>query len=87
VKEEYVYPAVISNAYDGGKLWVANFPGLKGCWVEGSNRDEVIKEAPKILREYLGYFKKNNLRLPEPMGIKTLERAGIGEVIEIKCKL
>ena len=32
MKKEYSYPAVIAGGYDGGRLWVANFPGMSGCW-------------------------------------------------------
>ncbi len=35
MEKEYEYPAVLAFGYDGGRLWVVNFVGLSGCWVEG----------------------------------------------------
>ena len=51
MEKEYVYPAVLAFGYDEGRLWAANFVGLSGCWVEGEDREDVIKRAPEVLKE------------------------------------
>lgn len=84
---KYVYTAIVSNEYNGGNIWVLNFCGLRGCWVEGNSKSEVTEKAPQVLREYLKYFIENNLSLPSPMDVEELRQANIGEVVKITCEL
>lgn len=84
MSKEYIVPAIVSNEYDSGKLWVVNFPGFRGCWVEGASRNDVITRAPKVLKEYLDYLIENSGKIPDIMDIEEMKKANIGEVIEVK---
>jgi len=87
VSKEYVFPAILSNEYEGGKLWVVTFLGLKGCWVEGTDKDEVLARAPKVLKEYLNSCIEKELLDRDFMSIEELEEANNNEVIAVKCVL
>lgn len=82
--KEYIYPAVVAFGYDGGKLWVANFPGLQGCWVEGEDRSDVIERAPDVLAEYIKSCIAAEWHVPAAPDRAELEAADAGEVIMIK---
>lgn len=87
MEKEYVYPAVLAFGYDGGRLWAANFAGLSGCWVEGEDRDDVIKRAPEVLKEYIKCCIEAEWPIPEPPKVGDLEEADAGEVILVKCRI
>ncbi len=77
---EYTFPAVVANGYDGGRLWVVNFPGLSGCWVEGQSREEVLERAPSALEEYIKCSLEAQWPIPEAPFEDELLAAGVGEV-------
>ena len=97
----YTYNAVVSDSYhgagrdgkdgeDGGdydKLWVANFPGLSGCWCEGSGRDEVISLMEDTLGRYLAFRELSGLPLPEPSPADFLEDMEIGDVVSVSVDM
>lgn len=85
--KEYIYPAVLAFGYDGGRLWALNFVGLSGCWVEGEDRDDVIKRAPEVLKEYLKSCIEAEWPIPQPPNVGDLEDADAGEVIIVKCRV
>lgn len=87
IEKEYIYPAVLASGYDGGRLWAVNFVGLSGCWVEGEEREDVIKRAPDVLREYLKYCAEAGIPFPEPPRIESLKEANVGEVITVRCRI
>ncbi len=87
MEKEYVYPAVLAFGYDGGRLWVANFVNLFGCWVEGEDREDVLKRAPEVLKEYLQCCIEAGWSIPEPQTVEDLEKIDVGEVITVKCKI
>ena len=83
--KEYAYPAVVAFGYGGGNLWVANFAGLSGCWVEGTDRDEVLRRAPYVLSEYIKSCLAAEWPIPDAPDAEELREANAGEVIIIKC--
>ncbi|MEG1798966.1 MAG: type II toxin-antitoxin system HicB family antitoxin [Synergistaceae bacterium] len=85
MKREYSYPAVIAGGYDGGRLWVANFPGLSGCWAEGESRDEVVSRAPDTLGMYIKSCIEAEIPIPEPLDAAELRSADVGEIMVITC--
>ena len=87
MEKEYIYPAVLAFGYDGGRLWAANFVGLSGCSVEGEDRDDVIKSAPEVLKEYIKCCIEAEWPIPEPPKVGDLEEADAGEVILVKCRI
>ena len=82
---KFTYPAIVSNQYNDGSLWVANFPGLSGCWVEGLCREDVIARAPSVLSEYVSSCQAANWPIPEAPNVKELTDTGSGEVIIVSC--
>lgn len=80
---EYSYPALISSGYEGGRLWVANFVGLHGCWVEGCDRDDVVLRAPSVLREYLQGCLAAGINLPDAPDAGALRGLDAGEVVMV----
>ena len=87
MEKEYAYPALLAFGYDGGRLWAANFVGLSGCWVEGEDREDVIKRAPEVLKEYLKCCIEAEWSIPEPPKAGDLEAADVGEVITVRCRI
>ncbi|NLD05548.1 MAG: type II toxin-antitoxin system HicB family antitoxin [Synergistaceae bacterium] len=87
MEKEYVYPAVLAFGYDGGRLWVANLVDLSGCWVEGEDREDVIKRAPEVLKEYLDCCIQAEWPIPIPSKVEDLEAVNVGEVITVKCRM
>lgn len=74
--------------YESNKrVWVANFPGLTSCWVEGADRNDVIKRAPSVLAEFIKGCVEADWPLPEPPSTEELESTGLGEVITVKCEV
>ena len=67
MEKEYAYPALLAFGYDGGRLSAANFVGLSGCWVEGEDREDVIKRAPEVLKEYLKCCIEAEYRVEDPL--------------------
>jgi len=87
MEREYIYPAVLAFGYNEGTLWAANFVNLSGCWVEGEDREEVIKRAPVVLKEYLQCCIDAGWAIPEPPKAEDLEEADVGEVITVRCRI
>ena len=87
MEKEYAYPALLAFGYDGGRLWAANIVGLSGCWVEGEDREDVIKRAPEVLKEYLKCCIEAEWPIPEPPKAGDLEAADVGEVITVRCRI
>ena len=87
MEKEYAYPALLAFGYDGGRLWAANLVGLSGCWVEGEDREDVIKRAPEVLKEYLKCCIEAEWPIPEPPKAGDLEAADVGEVITVRCRI
>lgn len=81
----FSYPAVVSNQYNDGNLWVANFPGLSGCWVEGADRSDVVARAPETLREYVLSCRRADWPIPNAPDAEELKMAEVGEVIIVSC--
>ena len=51
--ERYGYPIVVYEERAAeGPLWIGNFPGLNGCWVEGSSKEDVLARAPYVIHEF-----------------------------------
>lgn len=85
MEKEYIYPALLSFGYDGGRLWVANFVGLHGCWVEGEDREDVLSRAPSVLGEYLSGCFEAGMPVPCPASSDELRSLDIGEIIEVRA--
>lgn len=85
MEKGYIYPALLSFGYDGGRLWVANFVGLHGCWVEGEDREDVISRAPSVLGEYLLGCFEAGMQIPSPASADELRSLNMGEVIEVRA--
>ncbi len=83
--ERYGYPIVVYEERSGGvPVWIGNFPGLNGCWVEGVSKEEVLARAPFVLHEFAAACRELEWRLPEPPVLSALEEAGAGEVFSIE---
>ena len=82
---EYCFPALLSFGYEGGRLWVANFVGLHGCWVEGEERDDVIARVSPVLREYLRCCDEAGINIPEAPDADELRQLNIGEVLQVRA--
>ena len=79
--ERYGYPVVVYEERGSeGTVWIGNFPGLNGCWVEGSSKEEGLARAPLVLREFAAASRELEWRLPEPPSVDELEETGAGEV-------
>lgn len=87
MEKEYVYPAVLASGYDEDRIWVVNFVGLSGCWVEGEDKEDVIKRAPGVLKDYLNCCIQAKWPIPEPAKVEDLKAANVGEVVIVKCKI
>lgn len=85
MKKEYVYPALLLFGYEGGKLWVANFVGLHGCWVEGEDKEDVVSRAPAVLGAYLRSCFEAGIPVPEAPDADELHALGMGEVITVRA--
>lgn len=83
----YSYPALLSRSYEGGRLWVANFVGLHGCWVEGEEREEVVARAPRVLEEYLKSCLEAGIPLPDAPDAGSLRALGAGEVMVVSASV
>ena len=84
--ENFVYPMVVySDVEDGQIVWRGNFPGLHGCWLESSSKDEVLRLAPSVLGEYAAACFAAGWTLPEPPDERELAEADAGEVIVVKA--
>jgi predicted RNase H-like HicB family nuclease len=77
------YPALLSYGYEGN-LWVANFVGLPGCWVEGTDRQDVVERAPAMLAKYLKGCEASGISVPPSMDADEIRETGLGEVLMIK---
>lgn len=86
MEKEITYPALLSFGYDGGKLWVANFVGLRGCWVEGPDRADVVSRAPAALGEYLRGCLEAGIPIPDASSADELRELGMGEVITVRAR-
>lgn len=77
------YPALLSFGYEGD-LWVANFSGMPGCWVEGKDREDVIARAPAMLALYLEGCLNSGIDIPKSMDADDMRETGLGEVLMIR---
>ncbi len=83
--ERYSYPIFVYEERSGGvPVWIGNFPGLNGCWVEGVSKEEVLARAPFVLHEFSAACRALEWRLPEPPALFEFEGAGAGEVFLIE---
>lgn len=82
---EYSYPVLLSREYEGGLLWVANFVGLHGCWVEGEDMSDVLERAPVVLEEYLRCCIDAGIFIPEAPCADELRSLNAGEVVMIRA--
>lgn len=85
--QKYIYPIVVyyETKNDGEKpIWIGNFPGINGCWVEGDTKDEVIEKAPHILHEFASTCREYGLPLTVPPPVSELESANVGDVYVIE---
>ena len=87
MKKKYTYPAIVADGYDSGRLWVANFPGLSGCWAEGPTREDVVSRGEETLRLYIKSCLDAEWPLPEPTAEEELENANVGDVVLFSCEL
>lgn len=86
VVKRYSFPALLSFGYEG-RLWVANFVGLRGCWVEGEDREDVLKRAPSALGEYLRGCLESGVPIPNAPDAGELRALQMGEVMVISVRL
>ncbi|MEG1641646.1 MAG: type II toxin-antitoxin system HicB family antitoxin [Synergistaceae bacterium] len=82
---KFIFPALVSNNYENGSLWVVNFPSLHGCWVEGPTKEDVLSRASSVLHEYLSGLIENGLSVPAPTEIILNDCWDMGEVVRIEC--
>jgi predicted RNase H-like HicB family nuclease len=85
--KHFEWPAIIISGYGDGTLWVANFVGLTSCWVEGKDREDVIRRAPAVLAEYIESCVKAHWPIPDPPSVDELESTKLGEVITVQTEL
>lgn len=85
MEKEYIYPALLLSGYEGGKLWVANFVGLRGCWVEGGDKECVIARAPAVLGAYLRGCFEAGIPVPDAPDADELRALDMGEVITVRA--
>lgn len=86
--ERYSYPIFVYEERSGGvPVWIGNFPGLNGCWVEGVSKEEVLARAPFVLHEFSAACREIEWRLPEPPALFEFEGADAGEVFLIEESL
>ena len=79
---------VVYSDFENGKMvWRGNFPGLHGCWLESSSKDEVLRLAPSVLGEYAAACFATGWPLPEPPDERELAAADAGEVIVVRAVL
>lgn len=81
----YKYPIVIYE--EKGRetpLWIGNFPGLNGCWVEGDSLEDVTARAPSVLLEYCRGCEETEWPVPEAPDMKDLQDSGVGYVTMIE---
>lgn len=83
--KEYRYPALLSFGYEGGRLWVANFVGLHGCWVEGEDKEDVVARAPGVLGEYLRGCIDAGIPIPHAPPAEELRALEMGEVMMVSA--
>lgn len=85
-KRAYKYPIVIYEEKGGAvPLWIGNFPGLNGCWVEGPSLDEVLSRAPSVLREYAEGCEATGWPMPDAPDCGELTKADVGVVRMIEA--
>ena len=87
MSKAYVFPALVSDSYEDGALWVCNFPSLNGCWVEGPTREDVVSRAPSVLAEYLKHASECGMTIPAPRDINPAECWGGEEIIKVECEI
>ena len=82
---DFCYPVVIYHDKNSvvGPLWIANFPGLNGCWAEGTTRESVIEQAPAVLQAYIEGCGSAGCPLPVAPDTQELMSADAGEVLII----
>lgn len=59
-----IYTAVFEQADDGG--WCALVPDLPGLVLMGETRDEIVRTAPDIIRDYLDAMAEQGLAVSPP---------------------
>lgn len=79
-----MYP-VICHFEDGG-YW-SEFPDLEGCFSQGDNDIEIIKNSKESLEGYLITLLENGEKLPTASSIKNIKIDGNGFVSYIECEL
>ena len=83
--ERYGYPIVVYEERAAeGPLWIGNFPGLNGCWVEGSSKEDVLARAPYVIHEFAAACRELGWPLPVPPVLSELEETGLGEAFFIE---
>jgi len=55
--------------------------------VEGEDREDVLRRAPEVLKEYIRSCIEAEWPIPEPPGIEDLKAANVGEVITVRCRI
>lgn len=87
MKKEYSYPIIIYEETGSSEpLWIGNFPGLNGCWVEGAERGEVVEKAPSVLRAYTDGCEATGWELPPAPSLIELRETAIGEVLLVRAE-
>ncbi len=89
MEQTYIYPIVIyEETCADAPLWIGNFPGLNGCWVEGASRENVLEKAPGVLCEYVSACIATEWPLPQAPDADELRKAGAGavELVEAAIK-
>ncbi|MCD7951579.1 MAG: hypothetical protein LUG14_01335 [Synergistaceae bacterium] len=83
--KRYCYPIVVYEERAAeGPLWIGNFPGLNGCWVEGSSKEDVLARAPSVIHEFASACRELGWPLPDPPAMSALEETCLGEVFFIE---
>ena len=70
MKDNYVYPAIISIDDDGISV---EFPDLPGCLSCADTTEEAAKNANEALKLHMWSLEKDNDNIPEPMDIRELQ--------------
>ena len=70
MKDNYVYPAIISIDDDGISI---EFPDLPGCLSCADTTEEAAKNANEALRLHMWSLEKDNIIIPKPTDIRVMQ--------------
>lgn len=78
----FYYPVICH--YEEGSYW-SEFPDLSGCYSDGENEIDIIKNSRECLEGYILTCLENGMDLPDPTPISEIKTKGKDFVSYIEC--